>query len=100
VFPHFVAPESQAHLPAAQCVSPWHGLLQPPQFESSVLVSTHELPHAVSEAAHFDTHLPCEQSCPVAQGPPQLPQFRASAIVFEQVAPHWVCPEGQLHSPE
>jgi hypothetical protein len=53
-------PAGQAHVPLWQVSPPVHFVPQAPQLLSSVLVSTHELPHTVF--AHVAEHVPPEHA--------------------------------------
>jgi hypothetical protein len=65
-----------------------HTWPQAPQLEVSVLVSTHEVPHAVLLQAA--PQMPSWQTLPIAQVLPQAPQFCASVSVSTQSLPHLV----------
>lgn len=56
---------SQSCVPAPHSQRPWlqlaplgHFVPQPPQFATSVFVSTHALPHAMNSPAHLNPHAP------------------------------------------
>ena len=69
-----------------------------PQFDGSVVVSTHAPPH--DSRFPGQPHTPLVQAAPGAQALPHAPQFCGSFLVFT----HWplaqiVWPGAQLHTP-
>src|SRR5215467_5482192 len=84
------------HFPPVQ-VPPMHGLPQPPQFVSSVSVSTHASSQNVRSPSH--THLALSQEASSGQVFPQVLQLSASVSVSAQTAPHTVSSSGHVHSP-
>src|SRR5688572_21073339 len=73
-----------------------HGLLQLPQYASSVVRSTQMLPHLVVGATQFTPHAPFEQTSPAGHALPHMPQFVGSVFASTHRPPHFVCPAGQL----
>jgi hypothetical protein len=57
---------------------------QPPQFDASVRVSTHDVPHAVCPVGQRQT--PPEQAVPLGHTRPHAPQFAGSAASDRQVS--------------
>jgi hypothetical protein len=81
--------------------SPWlHGLLQPPQLLTSVLVSTHcWLQHVPMQPWHAATvmHAPLMHVSVAPHARPHTPQLLLSLIVFLQpLAPQQVCAAPQM----
>ena len=81
----------------------WHVLPAPqttpqaPQFELSLLVSTHALPHWVAPPAQ--TQLPLVHVLPAPQTTPQAPQFELSLLVSTHALPHDVVPLAHAQAP-
>lgn len=71
-------------------------LPQPPQFNGSVMVSTHRVPQIVAaEAGH--EHIPCWHVWPPPHCRPHPPQFMLSELTSTHVVPHMrdvssICP--------
>jgi hypothetical protein len=56
-----------------------HTVPQAPQFEVSLVVSTHDAPQVVF-TPHSAVHLPPSQTCPAPQALPHAPQLLGSDV--------------------
>lgn len=79
-----------------QAVPDEHALPQPPQFDASLDVSTHDFPHSVSPTAHAAWHDPLEHVRPAVQTWPHEPQFSPSLPVLVQLPLQTDCPAEQV----
>ena len=82
-----------------QLVPPAQTLPHAPQFELSVFVLTHALPHWVWPGAQLDTHAAFEHTCPLPHLMPQPPQFAASLVVSMQTPLQSCLPAGHRQLP-
>jgi len=78
------------HLPAwhegAEWAGPGHTLPQAPQFEASLVVSTHAAPQVVLVQSRVQA--PFSQTWPEPQTFPQAPQFLGSELLSTQAPEH------------
>jgi hypothetical protein len=72
---------------------------QPLQFESSLVGSTHEVPHLVCPVAHAAAHRPCEHTCWDPHAVAHLPQFWPSSCRLTHVPLQSVLPSAHAHLP-
>lgn len=91
----YVNPLGQMHVPLRQPAPSGHWMLQPPQFNGSVIVFTQAAPHGVSR--HVQSEL--EHEYPGAQGLAHPPQFCASVFVSTHIPLQTVAFPGQTHCP-
>src|SRR5689334_13132799 len=93
-------PAAARQLPLLQLCPDAHALPQPPQFRTSVDVSTQPLPQSVWPPVHaVVTQPPFWHVWSTSQGLPQAPQFFTSVLRSLQVAPHAVFPPVQVGAP-
>ena len=89
------------HMPPSQTSPASHGMPQPPQCSSSVMVFTQSAPHRVSAGSHIAaTHMPSVQVSSASHASPQPPQFAGSVEVSTQARSQSVrSPQSAAHAP-
>jgi hypothetical protein len=89
-------PAGHLHAPPTQLAPDGQALPHAPQLVLLVIVSTHDVPHCVSDP-HPDEHMPALHTCPVLHTCPHIPQLPASEDVGTHAPLQTVVPLGQLH---
>jgi hypothetical protein len=96
---HSLSPAGHAHALFAQSKPGLHVSPQPPQFDGSVVASTHVPPQGTRPAGQVSTHAPALQILPAPQTIPQPPQFVGSLAVVVQTPPHSASPGSHAQTP-
>jgi hypothetical protein len=100
-----VSPCGHTQAPPTQAVPAGQALPHAPQFDASLDVATHELPHSVSPTAQAAWQEPLEHVRPALQTWPHEPQLSSSVPVLLQAPWQDDCPAGHetgagaLHTP-
>jgi hypothetical protein len=94
-----VRPVKQLQLDPEQVWPGWHAVVQFPQCEASVCVSTHRPLHCVPPPAG-QAQVPAAHVSPTAQPVVHEPQWLGSVLVSTQSPLQFAKPVGQVHVPE